>query len=170
MDGSGRFSVGGGPTLTLGDASAEPIGGASTSVRSRPPDLLGAAGPGGFGVPASHAGGAPTLSVSPTKNLIDPLGDGAFVRAEWTNMPPDGSVYLRQCTQHPKDVKDDCSQTGPYLGPGLITAGSSLPNGTGSWNFAVRIGLVNATLLDEPTKIELPLRLPAPLHDRPVHG
>src|SRR5262245_48638570 len=93
----------------------------------------------------SRAGGAATLTVSPTKGLIDPLGDGQFVRATWTGMPPGESVYLRQCSRRPTTVKD-CSLTGSYLGPGLITAGIAQPDGSGSVVFSVRVGLVNATL------------------------
>ena len=106
-------------------------------------------------VAPSNAGAGPALDVTPTKGLIDPLGDGQFVRASWSGMPPGEPVYLRQCTRHPRSVKD-CSQTGTYLGPGLITAGISQPDGTGSITFAVRVGLVNSTLLGEPTKISFP--------------
>lgn len=86
---------------------------------------------------------APTLTVTPSTGLVDPVGDGQFVRLSWTGLPSDLPPVLRQCVANPKNIHG-CSQTG-LSGPGLITAGNPSPSGAGSAVVQITIGTVNAT-------------------------
>jgi ABC-type phosphate transport system substrate-binding protein len=100
--------------------------------------------------PSSMAQTSPTLTVTPSTGLVDPVGDGQFVRLQWTGLPPDLPPVLRQCVANPKNVHD-CSQTG-LSGPGLITAGNPSPDGSGSAVEQITVGDVNTTISGGHTK------------------
>ena len=92
----------------------------------------------------ASAGGKPSITVTPHKELSNPIGDPQFVRISWSNISAGTLVYARQCDQHPTSVTKDCSQVADTNSnsPGLVTAGASGANGAGAVVFPVHEGQI----------------------------
>jgi hypothetical protein len=90
----------------------------------------------------ASASGKPSITVTPNKDLSNPIGDPQFVRINWSGIPFGTLVYVRQCSAHPTSATKDCSQPGLF-GPGLVTAGASGANKAGTVVFPVYEGDIN---------------------------
>ncbi|MDP9241651.1 MAG: hypothetical protein M3O84_00575, partial [Actinomycetota bacterium] len=92
---------------------------------------------------SAGAAGETTITITPDRELSNPIGDPQYVRVNWSHVAPGTLVYARQCTEHPTTIKD-CSEPG-FFGPGLITAGATGSGGGGTVVFPVYEGEVNGS-------------------------